>query len=267
MTDYERHPSGLVRVPEKEYHSMDDISRSFAWAVCEHSLDRALDVSPISEEAAAEGRAAHTAVFESDLYFDRFAVAPDVDRRTKAGKAEWERFVIENAGKTVLKKNQHDLVMAMCSSVFANPGMYEALAATDGEAEGTAFAEINGVACRVRPDWYIPSTGMVYDLKTSAAEITYGAWRYSVRKYGYHFQAAFYTLVMQHAGLEVNGFVNMAVSKIPPHETAMYSFGDKTMQRQKGKVMRTLDYIREWQEGNVMWTGLRDGDRVVMMEV
>jgi len=264
---YERYPSGLYKIPEKEYHSLDDISRSFAWAVCEHSLDRALTESTISEEAAAEGSAAHTAVFEPHLYLDRFAVAPDVDRRTKAGKAEVERFIAESGGKTVLKSGQHDLVMRMRSSVFANPGMYEILHAEDGEAEGTAFAEINGVACRVRPDWYIPSTGMVYDLKTSAAEVTYGAWRYSVRKYGYHFQAAFYTLVMQAAGLEVNGFVNMAVSKIPPHETALYAFGDKTMQRQKRKVLETLDYIREWQESGVIWTGLRDGDRVVTMEV
>ena len=39
------------------------------------------------------GRAVHKYVLEKDDFFNEFAVAPLVDRRTKDGKAEWSLFL------------------------------------------------------------------------------------------------------------------------------------------------------------------------------
>jgi hypothetical protein len=65
------------------------------------------------------------------------SAAPDgIDRRTKAGKAEWEAFTTAATGRTVLPKADAELVMRMAHSVFSHPAA-AMLLALPGKAETT----------------------------------------------------------------------------------------------------------------------------------
>ena len=48
------------------------------------------------------GRAAHKYALEKDDFFTEFAVAPNVDRRTKLGKEQWTLFEADNQGKDII---------------------------------------------------------------------------------------------------------------------------------------------------------------------
>ena len=54
-----------------------------------------------STPALLFGRAVHKYVLEKDKFNDEFAVAPEVNKRTKEGKAQWLLFQDQNEGKTL----------------------------------------------------------------------------------------------------------------------------------------------------------------------
>jgi hypothetical protein len=94
-----------------DYHTHPAISKSHLDQVAKsplHYWARYLDpnrVVPEPTPAMAIGSAVHTHVLELDQWDARYVSAPDgIDRRTKAGKAEWEAFTTAATGRTVLPK-------------------------------------------------------------------------------------------------------------------------------------------------------------------
>ena len=109
----------LRAVPESEYHSWDLMSAS-ALKVLDKSTPLHLTASKEDREdtpAFRIGRALHARVLTPEVYGALFTVAPDVDRRTKAGKEEYERFCAGAVGKTVLSADDAELVEAMSGAI------------------------------------------------------------------------------------------------------------------------------------------------------
>jgi hypothetical protein len=109
-----------------DYHRHLAISKSGLDVVAKsplHYWARFLDpnrVVPEPTPAMAIGSAVHTHVLELDQWDARYVTAPEgIDRRTKAGKAEWEAFTTAATGRIVLPKADADLVMRMAHSVLA----------------------------------------------------------------------------------------------------------------------------------------------------
>ena len=50
----------------------------------------------------------------------RFAIAPELDKRTKDGKEKWETFCKENEGKTFVRFDEHEKASAMIKKVYMN---------------------------------------------------------------------------------------------------------------------------------------------------
>ena len=74
--------------------------------------------APQKESAALRvGSAVHAAVLEPGHYAADFAVAPDVDRRTKEGKEKWAEFQTLHAGKTILTTDEAELVGAVSAQI------------------------------------------------------------------------------------------------------------------------------------------------------
>lgn len=66
------------------------------------------------------GSLIHCLLLYSDIFNDMFAVAPDVDRRTSAGKAEWNEFVQISDGKTVITGEELDQANEIVNRVFSD---------------------------------------------------------------------------------------------------------------------------------------------------
>lgn len=111
--------SARAATPEvaKTYRTSDGLNQSYLKDVLSVSPSYAeyRRLNPEETPALAFGTALHTQVLEPNEFTNRYAVAPDCDRRTTAGKAVYEAFVATNVGKTTLKADDYAKIVRMAS--------------------------------------------------------------------------------------------------------------------------------------------------------
>ena len=214
-----------------EYHAHPAVSKSHLDMVARsplHYWARYLDpnrVAPEPTPAMTIGSALHTHVLELDQWDANYVVMPEgIDRRTKAGKAEWESFCAAANGRQVLVKAEADLIMKMGEAVYGHPAA-AALLALPGMAETTWMwrDESSGLQCKCRPDWLTNDGSLVIDLKTTEDASPRG-FQKSVANFRYHVQAAWYLHGLEQATKRCpEQFVFIAVEKKPPFAVAVYA--------------------------------------------
>jgi exodeoxyribonuclease VIII len=173
------------------------------------------------------GSAVHAYVLQPDVALATYATAPEVDRRTKDGKAAWESFVAANAGKTVLTEDESALIAGVSSS------MRDTLAQMGVEPVATELmltGEYCGTPLKVAID-LVGSDGYLWDLKTTEDASPKGFLQ-SVRAYRYNLQAYLYRMVYEQAtGNKVRGFRFLATEKAGDgfYPSAVYELGPELM--------------------------------------
>lgn len=184
---------------EKEYNEAEGIRRSDLW-VMNDSPEKFRFRMDNPEETTAPalvfGAAAHKLVLEPDGFYDEYAVAPQVDRRTKDGKAAWEQFASENAGKTIISQDDFDTISSM-KEVLEKNTLASIILFGDGYTEIPFFwtDPETGEKCKAKFDRLIKDDDgryIVVDYKTAQYAQTDNFNR-SVIMHGYHVQAAMYT--------------------------------------------------------------------------
>jgi len=65
------------------------------------------------------GRAFHSLLLEPDTFHDKWAIAPKCDKRTKAGKEEWQSFSELNKGKEILDGSDYGNILKMIDNVYS----------------------------------------------------------------------------------------------------------------------------------------------------
>lgn len=165
------------------------------------------------------GSAIHKLILEPHDFEKEFAVAPSVDRRTKAGKEAWAEFVGASVGKTVLAAEDYETAKGAAESVLYHPEAQFLL--SDGVAESSHFADLDGVACKCRPDYYRERDGIVVDVK-STEDASPDGFAKAVANFGYYIQDPFYCDVLLSSGKPVSRFIFIAVERKPPHMVGIY---------------------------------------------
>jgi exodeoxyribonuclease VIII len=168
------------------------------------------------------GSAFHSILLEPDVFCNEFAILPEIDRRSNAGKADYAAFVAENQGKTLISVETYEIIHSMREAVVDHGGA-RTLLSSDGEAENSVYWNDpeTKLTCRCRPDLW-RSDNIIVDVKTTEDASPEGFAR-SVAKYRYHVQAAFYTWgIEQVIGTRPEGFVFLAVEKKPPYAVGLY---------------------------------------------
>lgn len=220
-------------VPAAEYHAWDAASNSRLNVLQRSAAHLRHEIGHPSPPSDAQvlGDAVHYAVLQPDLFGVRYACAPECDRRTKAGKETWEAFAAENVGRTVLKRDDHTLCLALRDAVRAHPLARSLLAAAAAHREVSLVwtDEESGVTCKARADLAAPAAAIVADLKTTT-DASPGAFGRSVFNFGYHRQAAHYMNGFRALGIDVSDFLFIAVEKSPPHCVAVYRIDDDALE-------------------------------------
>jgi exodeoxyribonuclease VIII len=248
-----------------DYHAHPAVSKSHLDQVARsplHYWARYLDpnrVAPEPTPAMAIGSAVHTHVLELDQWDARYVSAPDgIDRRTKAGKAEWEAFTTAATGRTVLPKADADLVMRMGHAVFAHPAA-AMLLALPGKAETTHMwtDEATGLQCKCRPDWLTDDGRLIVDLKTTEDASPRGFAR-SIAQWRYHTQASWYLDgVEQATGTRPEQFLFLCVEKKAPYAVAVYAADAEMIDAGAQTAARDLDVLATCKAANA-WPGYSD---------
>ena len=248
-----------------DYHAHSAISKSHLDQVAKsplHYWARYLDpnrVTPEPTAAMAIGSAVHTHVLELDQWDARYVTAPDgIDRRTKAGKAEWEAFTTASTGRTVLAKADAEQVMRMGHAVFGHPAA-AMLLGLPGKAETTHMwvDAATGLQCKCRPDWLTDDGRLIVDLKTTEDASPRGFAK-SIAQWRYHCQASWYLDgVEQATGTRPEQFLFLCVEKKAPFACAVYAADAEMIAAGAQTAARDLEVLATCKAGDV-WPGYSD---------
>ena len=219
---------------EREYRSAEGVSRSQLWRLHEGSPEKFKYEEEHPEEptpALIFGQMVHKLVLEPETFNDEFAVAPDVDRRTKEGKVAWDLFMEMNGEKTIVKSADYDKACGMRNALLEVDLVTKLLS---GKHEVPLFwtDEMTGETCKVRLDCFTPlSNGaVVIDYKTTSDASTESFMRSAIN-YGYDFQAAMYSEAVKRTMDKDVVFYFIAQEKEPPYAFNVLAADDRLVRR------------------------------------
>ena len=248
-----------------DYHRHSAVSKSHLDQIAKsplHYWARYLDpnrVAPEPTAAMAIGTAVHTHVLELDQWDARYVTAPEgINRRTNAGKAEWEAFETAATGRTVLSRTDAELVMRMGHSVFRHPAA-SMLLAMPGKAETTHMwtDEATGLQCKCRPDWLTDDGSLIVDLKTTE-DASPAGFRKSIGNFRYFVQASWYLDGVERAtGKRPEQFIFLCVEKRAPFACAVYAADAEMIEAGANAAARDLDVLATCRQANA-WPGYSD---------
>ncbi len=178
--------------------------------------------------AMAFGRAVHAAILTPTAYKRNYAVMPDIDRRTKAGKEAYEIFLSESEGKEILSADDAKTIKQMVAAFRKNKNAVELLKSTRRERCLFWKDTESGIDCKGRLDAI--SKDCIIDYKTTTDADT-EAFRREAIRYGYDLQAAMYMEAARANGYSPNGFIFIAQEKNPPYLINILSAGDAFIDR------------------------------------
>ena len=198
------------------------------------------------------GRAAHKYVLETYDFYNEFVVAPNCDRRTKEGKAQWLLFRDQSEGKDIITQEQFEQIEEMRKVMLATPFVSKLI---NGEHEVSYFwvDEDTGLECKVRPDSINHKLKVIVDYKTCDNAETEHFMKQAIRL-GYDLQASYYL-----DGVKVNTgedyiFVFIAQEKKSPYAVNILQADDIFIRSGREVYKAMLQTYKECSEsGN--WYG------------
>lgn len=219
---------------EREYRAAEGVSRSQLWRLHEGSPEKFKYEEEHPEEptpALIFGQMVHKLIMDPETFNDEFAVAPDVDRRTKDGKAAWALFAEMNEGKTIVKAEDYDTACAMRNALLENDLVVKLLS---GKHEVPLFwtDEMTGEKCKVRLDCYkdLKNVPIIVDYK-STNDASTEAFMRSAINYGYDFQSAMYTEAVKRCMEKEAVFIFIAQEREPPYAVNVLAADQLLVQR------------------------------------
>jgi exodeoxyribonuclease VIII len=236
-------------IPNAQYHAGPGISQSALSVMARsplHYWSKYLDPNREPTEptpAMKLGTAIHTAVLEPDLFEKQYIIAPDVDRRTKEGKAVWQQAVeqADAIGGALISYDDAMLCGRIAQQVREHP-MARKVFAT-GQVERSVYwnDRETGLLCRARPD--LMNLPLLVDLK-STDDASPAGFQKSAWNFRYWMQAAWYIDGIEQAtGIKPDAFIFAAFEKTAPFACAFY-YADEPMlemgRREYRKLLRLL---------------------------
>ena len=170
--------------------------------------------------ALLEGRVQHTVFLEHHKFFDEYAIEPVVDRRTKAGKAEYAEWLETVGDRTPVKQDLYDLCMERREVVRDH------IPQSDHHVELTICFMWNNQQCKGKLDWHTGSD--IWDLKTCRDASPRG-FRGAIHTFRYHQQAAFYLAGCRAVGLPAERCYFLAQEKTHPYPFAVYTLSEEAI--------------------------------------
>lgn len=246
-------PGVFDDMPAEQYHATEAMSASGAHQILRSQKHYKLMRDQRGKQTAAMrfGQALHVGVLEPQRYAEAVVTAPDVNKRTKAGRAELAEFMAANRHRIVISPAERVRALRCAEEVRAHPSAAKLLAGAQTEKSLFWIDGKFGVPCKARLD--IWNFSIVADLKSTTDASREGFAR-AIATYGYGIQAANYINGCEHIlNQSPQAFVFIAVESDPPHAVGVYAidtadilFGRARMDVALERYARALDSGR-WQ--------------------
>lgn len=202
------------------------------------------------------GIAAHKYILEPDTFFDEYAVAPKVDKRTKAGKETWAAFVEDctTNDKEAIDETTFQQIKDMTEALYANPLAKQVLEGqhetewywTDPDTQEPLKAKCDNITT-------YDGKPYIVDYKTTDS-CEDGHFERASKNFGYQFQAGFYTSGVELTTKIPHGFIFVAQEKKPPYACRVYVCSDLFIENGKAQFKELLQLYHECNTNNT-WYG------------
>lgn len=218
---------------ESEYRRQDGISRTELWRLCEspEKFKWYQEHPEPPTPALLFGAAVHKMLLEPETFDVEFAVAPDVDRRTKHGRDAFEAFLAASDGKSIITLADYEKADEMAQNALGAPFVRKLL---EGEREKPFYwmDDLTGEPCKIRLDCltYVNGKPIIVDYKTTADASTEAFMRSAIN-YGYDFQAGMYCEGVEKATGQKPLFVFIAQEKTAPYAVNILQADDLMVRR------------------------------------
>jgi hypothetical protein len=137
----------------------------------------------------------HLCLFENDVWRARYVCEPayELDGRSTAGKALRAEFAVQSIGKTVVKREEYELVERIVAAVWANE-LVAGLLREEGPTERPIVWQDadTGLWLKNKQDKFITARNWILDLKTKTGSVKPEATKSEIQKRGLHRNADFY---------------------------------------------------------------------------
>jgi hypothetical protein len=247
----------ITHEPEEEYHarskSGEMLSSHMLARFCEMPYKYHATITGEYQEPGkpeyAFGTAAHKMILEGLSAFNETYIVSDGPFNERTGKVygkdtkAYQDWLSAQTGE-VITIQDFDEITKMAASINKHPEITEKVLLPGGIAEGVVRAEIEGVPCQIRMDYFHPETGIV-DLKT-CRDIRF--FEYDMRSFGYAFQMAFYRAVLRAASGTEYPVHMIAVDKTDFHVSGYWSIPAAELdvaERINAAAIRRLKECRE----------------------
>jgi len=223
-------------ISAEEYFSIEAVNQSLLKEVLRSpSHASSYLANPKKSTVAMQlGTAVHSTLLNADNFDNEVIVQPDINRRTKDGKVEYERFLAKTIGRAIITREQAVHCMHISQSVSRSREAMNLIGYADTEQSFLWKDGRTALTCKARVDAISPTDKKVVDLKTTADASPRGFAR-SVVKFGYHIQAAFYLRAV--SGLPTGNdatkegwkFYIVAVETSQPYAVASYKLDQRAI--------------------------------------
>jgi hypothetical protein len=229
----------IERMPDEEYFKLDCVSNSLLSRLARCPAAIAL---PLEQTAAMKlGSVVHTLILEgAAVFYQRYAVSPECDKRTKEGKAIYQEFCGANEGKIVISLDDLLAAQGMAESVYSHPSCRDIL--SDGEPEMAITWEEEGINCKAKADWLSPR--YLIDLKTTTDSSEHQFSR-TITNSSYFRQMAFYRSGLKANGVHIEKCIIIAVESKPPFTVGVYSLDEDYLTAGEGYYKGLLHKYKE----------------------
>lgn len=201
------------------------------------------------------GTAAHLLILEGEHVFNKHVAAnPGINRRTKAGKAEWGEFLLSKPGLDggmVFSIEDYDSMFWLRDAVFDHPEAARLLEQGTPEHYYEWDDPETGAPCKALADFWRPEC--LVDLKTCGDGSPEGFAK-AVYNYKYHISAQFYRLgdSVLHSG-EVKDFFWIAAEK-HTNQVAVYTPDQLAEELGDSAIRKALRIYADCKETGDWWS-------------
>jgi len=245
---------GIYDITNDEYHEGSGISKTGIKEFMKspmHYWERYVrpDRKPAPKSPQMTfGSAFHIMVLESHLFKNEVAIMPNVDRRTKVGKEEFDKFNAEHGKKIIISADEFEILKVMAEKILSNPTARKLIEGGQYERSIYYNDDETNLLCKTRPD--ILHGHFIADVKT-AADASFTAFQRDMFNYGYHLQAAMcFDGVNKILQTEMQEFVFIVIEKLPPYAVAIYALDLDSIEFGRNKYRSELVKLKQCMNEN-----------------
>lgn len=203
---------------------------------------------------------------ECDLYEHAFVVAPDVDRRTKAGREAWREFEAASNGRTVVTESQDLVIQSASDALRSNRAICDIVDNCDHEVSFIWYDETHRLPNKARLDLLSDDCKLIGDIKSARDASPEGFGR-SCANLHYCLQPAMYFEAVEAVtGVRPEAFVYCVVETEEPYLTGVYyveyhdpyvEAGRQLLKRARKSLRKYLDTAPSQRAGSYTETAQR----------